>query len=1205
MPIKDLFERDIFRPINGVVKADQLDDSSVWQELDEFVITKELDQHFRRFISWYLDAVDQGKNPDPAGKMGVWISGFFGSGKSHFLKVLSYLLRNRAHTLHGQTRQAVDFFQSKVQDALLFADIRRAVVANTDVILFNIDSKADHGSTTGRDLILRVFVKVLNELQGYSGDHPHIAHMERHLESKGKLQAFHAAYQKHTGLNWIAERDAYQFNRDEVVKAFSEALGQSQTAAEKWIDGAEDSFALSVENFCKWTKEYLDSRGPQHRVVFLVDEVGQFIGNDSHLMLNLQTITEELGTICRRRAWVVVTSQEDMDTVLGDMSKTKKQDFSKIQGRFHPPLSLSSANADEVIQARLLAKIPAAAAELDEVFRKRGDILKSQLTFRNCGMTFRQYRDADDFVRNYPFAPYQFQLIQRIFEAIRKAGATGMHLARGERSMLDAFQSAARTASSHEVGILVPLYDFYPSIESFLDTTVRKTIDQADSNPSLEPFDIQILQVLFLIRYVDEMKGNVDNLVTLCLDQIDGNRLTLKRRIEASLGRLEKETLISRSGENYFFLTNEERDINKEIKQVDLSSGEEAKLQGEIIFEDVLKGRRRHEFSGNKMLFDFNRRCDLVPVGNQKDNALLVAVMTPLADDYELYDKGKCILESSAEGGYVLIRLGNDESLGRELRTYIQTEKYLSRKNDGTLPESTKRILRDAADDNRQRRERLTLLLTEMLAAAEYFVTGQPLRIKASTPPAALDEALEYLVRNTFNKMSHLRRLSPEPLREVQAVLRSNDVAKEHLLFQTGENNPEALEDLRQYLQLCLLKSHQVVLHEMLERRYSVRPYGWPEDEVLLLLARLLVLSEITLIMDSAPIPIERVYEAITTPAKRRKIVVRKRETSDPKAIHNARTLGKEIFSEMGPDGEDGLMSFLQNKLRSWHRALEGYKQLADTGNYPGATEIQQGLTLIAPLLSDQESRRFIERFNTLKNDLQDFADQFRDIDHFYEHQRPAWEKLRKAHTRFLLNRLELEKHPQSAPALRRIHDILSAPSPYALIRESEPLIQTVESVNATLLQTRRDETLTRINGRIARVEVDLQEAKASVAMQAKCLEPLSRLRERVQQEASLAHLGQMEQEAIALSDAATTALQQAATSPPQVARSVAAKDTGAPTTVAETPITRIRPRRVITAATLAEGKDLETEADAQLFLSNLQERILAAIHEGARVEIR
>ena len=1198
MLIKNLFERDIFRPINGVVKADQLDDSSVWQELDEFVMTRELDQHLRKFISWYLEAVGQEKNPDPTGKMGIWISGFFGSGKSHFLKVLSYLLQNHTHTNNGQRRRAIEFFESKVKDAMLFGDIKRAVVANNDVILFNIDSKADH--RTGRDLILRVFLKVLNELQGYSGDHPHIAHMERYLESKGKLKAFHTAYEKYTGLNWVQERDAYQFNRDEVVKALSETLGQSQSAAEKWIDGAEDNFSMSVENFCKWVKEYLDSKGPQHRIVFLVDEVGQFIGTDSHLMLNLQTITEELGTICRRRAWVVVTSQEDMDTVLGDMSKTKKQDFSKIQGRFYPPLSLSSANADEVIQSRLLAKVPEVKADLETEFKLKGDILKNQLTFKNCGMTFRQFTDGEDFVKNYPFAPYQFQLIQKIFESIRKAGATGMHLARGERSMLDAFQSAAKIVSINEVGVLVPLYDFYPSVESFLDTAVKKTIDQAETNPSLEPFDIQLLQVLFLIRYVDEMKGNVDNLVTLCLDQIDGDRLALRHRIEESLGRLEKETLISRSGENYFFLTNEERDINKEIKQVDLSNGEEAKLQGEIIFEDVLKGQRKHRFTANKMDFDFNRRCDLFPVGSQRDGSLLVSVITPLADDYDIYDKGKAILESAAEGGYVLICLGNDEGLGRELRTYLQTEKYLSRKNDGTLSESTKRILRVCAEDNRERRERLTTLLGEMLSAAEYFVAGQLLKLKASTPWAALDEAMEYLIQNTFSKMSYLKRLAAEPLKEVQAVLRSNDIAKENLLFQTGENNPEALEDLRSYLQLCSMRSQQVVLHDLLEKRYSLRPYGWPDGEVLLLLARLVVLSEINLMMDSTLLPIDKVYEAITTPSKQRKIIIRKRETSDPKAIQNARSLGKDLFAEMGPDGEDGMTTFLQTKLKGWQAALHGYKQLTDTGNYPGGDELTQGLTLISPLIADKESRKFIERFNTLKKDLLDLADQFHDLEYFYDHQKPTWEKLRKAYVAFQLNRLELEKDAQAGPALKRMQEILSARSPYGLIKEADALINTVNAVNSSVLIGRRTQAVAKIDAHITTLNRDLAVAQGEASLRAACLKPLEALREQVQNEESLAHITQAEGEAVKEFDAAEGSIEEFLR---KLAEQMKPKDDGSGKVQALLPV--VKKQRIVKPAELIKTAYLESSEEVNRFLEALRQELEKALENNERIQIR
>ena len=211
MRIENLFQKDIFRPINGVVKADQLDEASIWQELDEFVVTKELDQHLRDFFSIYCEAIDNSNDPDVAGKIGVWVSGFFGSGKSHFIKVLSYLLENNEHTFSDQTKRAVEFFDSKIADAMLLGDVKRAVASNTDVILFNVDSKAD--SRAGRDSILAVFLKVLNEKQGYCGNFAHIANMERYLDRKGKLEDFHSSYLELTKTNWVEERDAWDFNR--------------------------------------------------------------------------------------------------------------------------------------------------------------------------------------------------------------------------------------------------------------------------------------------------------------------------------------------------------------------------------------------------------------------------------------------------------------------------------------------------------------------------------------------------------------------------------------------------------------------------------------------------------------------------------------------------------------------------------------------------------------------------------------------------------------------------------------------------------------------------------------------------------------------------------------------------------------------------------------------------------------------------------
>ena len=1072
MRIENLFQKDISRPINGVVKADQLDESSVWQELEEFVVTKELDQHFRSFFSSYCEAMERTGDADVAGKIGVWVSGFFGSGKSHFIKVLSYLLNNKEHTYGGQTRQAVEFFNHKIKDAILLGDIKRAVASHTDVILFNIDSKAD--SRAGRDAILAVFLKVLNELAGYSGDHPHIAHMERYLEGRGRLGAFHDAYRFQTGTNWTDERDAYAFNRDEVIKALAHSIDQSEQSCEKWIDGAEDNFALTIENFCKWVLDYLDSRGEGHRIIFLVDEVGQFIGEDTHLMLNLQTLTEELGTVCNGRAWIVVTSQEDIDAVVGEIRGTRANDFSKIQGRFRTRLSLSSANVDEVIQERLLAKREEVRHDLEAEYAKQGDILKNQLSFKDAGMTFPQFSNANDFVRDYPFAPYQFKLLQKIFESIRKAGATGLHLAQGERSLLDAFQHAGKSVSHMEVGILVPLYRFYPSIESFLDTTVKRTIDQAKDNASLKDFDTQLLEVLFLIRYVDEVKGNVDNLVTLCLDQIDADRLALRKNIEASLQRLERETLINRSGDNYFFLTSEERDINREIKNVELGSAEEAKFVGELVFDDVLKGHRKHRFSVNKMDFSFNRMCDAHLVGNRTKDALIVSILTPLADDHELYqDDGKCVLESSREDGQVLIRLRNDENLARDLRALLRTDKYIRTKDDGTLPATTKRIHRDLANENRMRRDHLNRLLGEMLAEASYFVAGQRLEVSASGPQMALSEAMEYLIQNTFNKMSYLKTLCDDPKKEIQAVLRSNDIGQYNFNMDTPESNPQATEDLRTYLELCK-KTHRQIVFGMISKRYAMRPYGWPEFEVVLLLARLIMAGEAQCVSGGAAIPKDKLYEALTSKRQWRNITIVQRATTRPEDVQKARELGRDVFSKMGPTTEDALFKFLKGGLEGWCKKLSKYRALADTGRYPGSAEIVNSLSLLKMLIAPEDSNKFLAKVNEHETDLRDLAYRFHDLDHFYKHQLPMWDKLRTASDRFKLNQMELERDDSAGPALRQMSEILSAPNPYGLLKETEGLIGTVNEVNEGLLSARRTQALATIAEQIASVSTEV-----------------------------------------------------------------------------------------------------------------------------------
>lgn len=1182
MRIRDLFQKDIFRPVNGVVKADQLDESSVWQELEEFVVTRELNLYLERFFTSYVQAMDRTGDSDVAGSIGVWVSGFFGSGKSHFIKVLSYLLANEDHTFGGQTRRAVDFFEPKIKDAMLRGDIQRAVASNTDVILFNIDSKADN--RYGRDAILSVFLKVLNEKAGYSGDYPHIAHMERYLAGRGELNAFQDAFQTLTGTRWFDERDSYEFHRDEVVEALTQTLGQSKESCQKWIDGAEDSFALTVENFCKWVKSFLDGQGPNHRLVFLVDEVGQFIGTDTHLMLNLQTITEELGTVCEGRAWAVVTSQEDIDAVLGEIQGTRANDFSKIQGRFRTRISLSSANVDEVIQERLLAKREDVNAILLAEYARERDILKNQLSFKEIGTTFPPIRDAQDFARNYPFAPYQFKLLQKIFESIRKAGATGLHLAQGERSLLDAFQHAAQSVSKKDVGILVPLYLFYPSIESFLDTAVKRTIDQARDNGSLEDFDARLLEVLFLIRYVDEVKGNVENLVTLCLDQIDADRLALRNSIEASLQRLESQTLVNRSGDVYFFLTSEERDISREIKNIEMSSAEEARFLGELIFSDVLKDQRKHRFTFNNMDFSFNRICDGHLVGNRTEGALVVSFITPLADEYEFHGDSRCVLESSQDEGQVLIRLREEESLGRELRMHLRTDKYNRTRDDSTLPATTKRILRDLGDENRIRRERLTGLLGDMLTSANYYVAGQRLELASSAPQAGLGEAMEYLIQNTFTKMHYLKTLRNEPRKEIEAVLRINAMGQQSLDRALQEDNPLALEDIRDFIDLCKRTNKQIVLHEMVSRRYANRPYGWPQLEVVLLLARLYMAGEVQFVSGGAVIPRENLYQAVSTQSRWRSITVIQRAMSKPEDVKKARELGRELFSAMGPEGEEPLFEFLKDQLETWCERLDQYGAMNEAGIYPGADEVAVSLNLVKKLLASEESSKFLQRFNEHGSSLLEFSDTIRDLDHFYQYQRPIWNKLRAALSSFELNQLELERDGAARIALQRMGEILRSPSPYGMIKEAEDLIRTVSELNDELLSGARSRALQAVSKQADVVMKEVAAADLAEELMPAILSPLESLTDKVRVQKSLAHISQAESEAVKMRDLALDRLEQ----------ELKGQVKPAP-----------RPRRLVSPSKYVPAPYLESKEDVDTFLKRLSDELTDALAKNERIEIR
>lgn len=1218
MHIKDLFVKPIDRPINGVVKADQRDAESVWQELDEYVATKEVTAYLRKFVEAYLATESRPNDPAIVSHMGVWVSGFFGSGKSHFIKILSYLLSNQEAVEPGTGRhqRAIDFFDSKLKDPMLLGDLRRAVARPSDVILFNIDSKAD--AKSDRDAILQVFLRVFNEMQGLSGDAPHVADMERHLIGKGAFDAFRQAFKASNGNDWEAERDAVDFLRDDVIAGLSQALGMSEDSAGKWFDDARERHRINIEGFAALVNQYLATKDPRHRVVFLVDEVGQFIGNNTQLMLNLQTITEQLGTQCKGRAWVIVTSQADIEATLGEANQAKTNDFSKIQGRFHTRLLLSSANTDEVISHRLLEKTPEARAELEALWHAKGDILNNQLSFADHAIAFKRIQSAEDFAVHYPFAPYQFQLVQKVFESIRKVGATGVHLAKGERSMLDAFQTAAKNNGHRGTDALIPLYDFYPSIESFLEPSVKRAIDQAADNPGLQPWDLKLLRALFLIRYADAVKGTVDNLTTLCLDQIDADKLALKRQIAESLERLERQNLVNRNGDLWFFLTNEERDVSQEIKSVEVSSAELSRLVAELVFEEILSGQNKVRHRDTKSDYEFNRLLDGAPY-RQASHDLTLEVLTPVGSDFELMGDAKCLGRSVEGPGRAILRLANEGRVDLELRTYLQIEKYIGPKNDLATP-ALKRILMDRKEENRERRARLLVQLASMMTSGTVFALGQQPQVRAATPSALVDELLNYLVTNTYSKLGYIKVRAPDPLAEIRAVLSADSVAQSRIAeATTEEGNPLALAEMRQYLAMAA-SQNRVLLSDVVDR-FAKAPWGWrPAWETVLLVARLFMAGEVKLVMEGNDLDGPSAIEPLSKEARFRTVSVLKKKTSDNATRQKAREVHRDLFAQMPPDEQDALVAAFRDNLGQLKARLEHARLKSEQKHYPGSADVAQALARIQQQLAIRDSYEFIEAIAQQRKDWLDLADDTHDVLSFYQTQAGTWERMLDTLQRVHDNHDALAKDPQAAAALARLEAIRSNPAPYGQINQIDALVAALDKANEALAAERRQKALDSIDGKLAEAAQALDAAQAAPELRNQVLKPLQDLKAQLAGLSSIPRIlflqgrgGELLDEVmdkIAKAQAAAAAAAEAAAR--VAAKSTAANAPGAGSAgataaqPAATPsVPTSRPIKVVALAALQAKTYLETEAEVQAFVNRLQDELLAAVRAGNKARVQ
>lgn len=1043
MIIRNMFQEDINRQINGVIKVDQSSADVTRQEVKEYVITKELKKHFIQFFDYYDEAFST-----PTADIGVWISGFFGSGKSHFLKMLSYILENKE--IDG--RKTVEYFRDKfTDDPATFMLIDKATKNLTETILFNIDIEGSINKD--KTAVLRVFAKMFYNHLGFYGENLKVAKLEQFIAKQGKTEEFRRVFKEKNGEEWIEARDAFAFFEDDVVATLTEVLGMSETAAHNWFDGTETT-ELSIAQLVSEIKDYVRTKPKNFRLLFMIDEVGQYIGTDTDLLLNLQSLVEKIGSECNGSVWIVCTGQEAIDEII----RVRENEFSRIQARFKNRLSLTSSSVDEVVQKRILKKKDSVVPDLETLYARNDSVLRNLFSFTDSVLDIKGYSGPNDFVVNYPLVPYQFILMQRVFNEIRKHGNAGKHQSNGERTMLSAAQETVQKLQNKDETTLVPFYMFYDTLHSFLDGSIRRVIERceraADNSDGIEEYDVSVLKLLYLVRYIsNDIKATLDNIVILMADNIGTDKIALREKVRNSLNRLLSQNYIGRSGDVYNFLTDEEQDIQSEIKKTVVDTASIVEKIAHIIFGDIYTAKK-FRYENND--FSFDQMVDGVNVGAVTGGMRLkfLSVATDAIEKSEI----RLMTESA---GQIIAVLG-DTPYYASLEQAMKIRKYIKQRNVAQLPKSVQDIIRAQQDEATNYESEASEELRKAIETADFYVAGERLAIKSGDAKSRIEQALEYLVAHVYSELSLIEK-NIESDAEIISIAQGLVPQIAGLV-----PNQNAAAKVEGYLELQKRRNLPTSMADV-QSRYQAIPYGWREIDIAGVVALLIHDQKVTLKYAGTTVQPDdrRLADMLRKKSEIGKVIISKREIVSSIKLKQAKEFLREYFDVMDiPDDEDGLVKFIKERFelqRNHYQEL--FNRYDSTHNYPDKQLVEKSIDLMQEILSQtKDNIALIDKLCSRANDLLDNKDDMQNVESFFKNQVVVFD----AATQFeadLRNDIDyISENEEANKALNRIRAIVkvnqSAANIYRSIPELNGLISIVKNIHDEMLEKKRAELL-------------------------------------------------------------------------------------------------------------------------------------------------
>ena len=811
--------------IDTVVSLDDTAESKLVRELRDYIVTDSLSEYFLNFLNPY----NQGRE-----NTGVWLSGFYGSGKSYFAKMLGYLLTNPE--LRGKSFR--DRFEERLYDlsnaSLLKMEIEKLDRIKTHAPMLNLATRNQQVRDQG--LVRTIYEEFLSHL-GYEGADLAIGQMEFELDQNDEYAEFTDIVEEQQGQSWEElKRDKPSTVRRVLQKALVK-LNPDQYSADTISDTLEafgDRYGdLSSSELARQFSKFLEGESGQPRLVVIIDEIGQFVrGKQSgDRLLELQGLAESFKNVGGGKLWLIVTAQEELNTVI-DTLEVRTNDVSKISDRFKTKIHLKSEDVQKVLDERIFKKTDPGEEKLGEFYESHAGNI-SELANLDSRREVKGAKNPDDFVKDYPLLPYHRYELPGVLFSTRSKGRTGGT----PRGMIDVTHNLIKNVSDEQIGRVPTIPEIYEGCGDTVggDTEQSHRLRQANENyeakGGIKPKEV--LQTILFFQEIPGIKRNLTNITRGLIDDITVPLRQKKPQVKQLLEDLEKGKEVIK-GEEYAIAGAVDRKLLKELESTYSTKGEiNKRLKKEVTDLDFYKDLNKiklEKHNNYKVTRSYGRGN-----GSRGEDLRFVIVKPDFSDQEEREKTVKDIENESARqrsGAPVYLVPKYESELENTVEELLNREK-VANEHRGTSDNEMKKALKEWTKqiENTYQPE-LEKTLRKAFANGTLVVKGQSEDLNGSSYKSKLKEALQKRAKELYSE--RLEVTSPSTA-ELKKLLRAAPekragvpVGDEFQFFGSEGKFQEGGKVTSEILDKCEGRA----TGKELEEYFQAPPYGWDLNAV-------------------------------------------------------------------------------------------------------------------------------------------------------------------------------------------------------------------------------------------------------------------------------------------------------------------------------------------------------------------------------------